>query len=237
MFGKRTDFGPHCLKRQLIISPSSGEGCPICDMCVQNETRLVEELKAKEHAAFEARQKRGSTVLMDFEGVFADRHKAQRSSTSSSQSISEEKAFSILAPSVSCTSPTDTSIKHLITTSAGRLHLSLNTMEQKLESEVLSNTSDYYTCKQFENFLVRCGFHWIPRDRIPTLYAVFDTNHSGDLHVSEILFVVRKAHALCRKILTRKITNYSYLARDLVACNSESSSEFLSHHLTRLLSS
>ena len=210
-----------------------GDSCPICDACSVNEARLIRELQAREHASFEARQKRGSTVLMDFEGIFADRYK--KSSVSLLESMTEEKAFSILAPAVSGAKASSSSLADLITSSAGRLHLSLTTVEQKLETDIVSCASENYNSKQFENFLLLCGFHWIPREEVPKLFDLVDTNHSGNLHVSEILLTSKKAHELCRKILTRRVTDFKSLAQSLVACNSGTTECFLTNQLARSL--
>jgi hypothetical protein len=189
----------------------------------------VAKLKAKEMSSFAAREKRGSLVYLDFEGLFANRHDADASSASSA-TMSEEKAFAILAPRVSLTT---TNQKRLITTSAGRLHLVLNTVKEKLESEVLSTSQiEYFTSKQFENFLIQCGFHWIPREQVAVLFESFDSNKSGNLHVSEVLFVAEKAHALCRKILSGHVTEFQIVSRDLISSNPNSPPEFLTNQLT-----
>ena len=201
-------------------------------MCAQYEARKVDELQRQECDSFDARRNRGSVVLVDFEGLFAQKFKAEQSSVPSSGSMSEEKAFSILAPAILGLKSTS-SLTHLITTSAGRLHLSLNTVEEKIGTN--NNSSDYYTCKQFENFLLLCGFQWIPREQVPQLFAAMDTNHSGNLHVSEILFTARKAHELCRRILTRNLPDFRALAQTLVSCNRESTESFLTYQLSRFI--
>ena len=230
--GKRVDFGPRGLKRQVVLdSLPKTDDCVICRNCSKHEADLVEKLKARESSSLAARAQRGSAVSIDFEGLFAIRHKEDVRSASS-ETMSGEKAFALLAPSVSINSKTPIRI---ITTSAGRLHLVLNTIKEKLESGFLSDSQiEYLSPKQFENFLIQCGLHWIPRDHVSILFEAFDANKSGNLHVSEVLFVAEKAHALCRKILCGHVTDFPALSRELVIGNPYSSSEFLTHQLSRI---
>ena len=211
----------------LDLLPKADD-CVICQSCSKYESELVAKLRAKETSSFATRAQRGSLVYLDFEGLFANRHDTDASSATSA-TMSEELAFAILAPRVSLTT---TNQKRLITTSAGRLHLVLNTVKEKFESELLSTSQiEYFTSKQFENLLIQCGFHWIPRDQVQVLFESFDSNKSGNLHVSEVLFIAEKAHALCREILSGHVTDYQTLSRDLISSNPNSPPEFLTNQL------
>ena len=233
-YQKRVSFGPHCLKRHMTMpSVSETDRCKICERCVKYAEERDRNLDFREHSAFDSRMKRGSTVLLDFEGLFTNSFKNENITPT----LSDEKAFSFLAPSILRTQQdSKLSRQELLSTSAGRLYLLLNTVEQKLQPLLLLSDNSYYDLKQFENFLLLCGFHWVPREYVPTLYASLDTNNSGNLHVSEILFVTRKAHALARKILSKQICDLDSLANNIIANNPNAPPPFLSYQLSRLYS-
>ena len=188
-----------------MIDPNGGvvPVCAACENCLRHEEGLQSALKKEVDRAISVRAKRGSR-FRNKDAVFSMGGLIHRSESRiddrDDSRLSPDRAFAILAPSISFKSK----LKDILTSSAAKLYFVLLSARRTLDSRLKSDQDDkkwYLKPKEFEKLMLVSGTDWMTGEHMLTVYNLLDLNKSGFLHLAELCAVFQHAFEVCRDIL------------------------------------